>query len=453
MSKVKISLVTGLIVIVLIGLIGFRLKQKNENQAGLKKPKNQKIPVTVIKAKKETFYNYIVASGTITPTDEINLTSKVSARINELNINEGDTIKQGQVIGSLDHSELDIQIEQIKAQVKIAQASLNMSVNGAVKPQLEQAKSNIKQLEFNLKERESNLKELEINKLNAENEFNAQQNLLIKGISSKQQVDTFKTRLDSIKQQIETAKQQIGASKQQIETSKQSLKLLSDGTRPEQIDLNKAQLENSLSLLKLYQSQLSDYKIVSPLDGVVTKKYLGVGSLANPSNPIITISKDKDFDIILDIPEKEIENVKLSQKVTIKTTSNSNREYEGFITEIYPNIDTKTRLGKVKAKLLDKENNLKLGMLLICNIYTVKKGHTIILPSEAVIKDGKNSFVYILHKDKALKKDVKIGIEEPEKTEIILGVNNGDSVILKGNAFVSDNASVEIQPEFKKLKK
>lgn len=453
MSKKKVTILFLVIVVILIGLIGFRLKQRSENQGNLKKPRNQKIPITVIKAKKDTFYSYIVASGTIISKEEINLTPRASGRINTLFVEEGDKVKKGQLIATIDHSELDIQIEQIKAQVKMAEANLKMSVNGPVKPQIEQAKANVKLQESNLKELDFKIKEQEIIKINSETEYNAQKELFSKGISSKQQLDTFKTKLDTIKQQIEGLKQQRETSKQQIESSKQSLNLLSDGTRPEQIEVNKAQLENSHSLLKLYQSQLSDYEVISPLNGVITKKYLGIGSLTSPNSPIVTISNDDDFDIIVDIPEKEIENISINQKVNLKSTLNSKKEYKGLITEIFPNIDSKTRLGKVKVKILDKENKLKLGMLLLCKIFTIEKGNTIVLPSEAVIKDDKTTFVYIMDKNKAIKKSVSLGIEEPEQTEIISGVNDGDSVILKGNTFVSDNSDVEIQPEFKKLKK
>lgn len=438
MSKFKISFLISVILIGLVLLVAYRLKQKNESQANLGKTKNQKIPVTVIYPKKGYFSSALTVSGTVLPRDEVDVTPKASGKLLSLHVTEGLSIKAGQVIGTIDHSEIDAQIEQAQAQARIARANLNMAVNGPLLPQVSQARALIRQ-------GEANLKQLEATKENIEKDLMSYKTLLAKGIIPEQQVNNTKT-------QLEVANQQIAAAKQQIESSRQSLKLLTDGTRPEQIEVNRGQLDNAMASIKFYNSQLANYNITSPISGVITRKFLSSGSLISQTTPIVTVSKDVDPDIVMNVPEKEVENIRIGQKVEVKTSASSDKVYAGKVKEIYPNIDNQTRLGKVKAELNSKEP-LKLGMLLVCNIYTVEKNNALVLPSDAIMKDKDLTFVYTVEGNKAVKKNVTLGIEGPDTTEIISGIKPDEKVILKGNTFVKPGSIVNINQEFKKLKK
>jgi HlyD family secretion protein len=438
MSKFKVSLVVSIIVLGLILMVAYRIKQKNEGQSDRGKTKNQKIPITIIYPKKGYFSSALTVSGTILAKDEVEVTPKATGKLLSLLVTEGSSVRAGQVIGTIDHSEIDAQIEQAQAQARIARGNLSMSVNGPLQPQVAQARALISQ-------GEANIKQLEANKANIEKDLNSYKTLLSKGIIPAQQVNNTQT-------QLEVARQQIAAAKQQVESTRQSLKLLTDGTRPEQLEVNRGQLDNALATVKFYQSQLANYNITAPMSGVVTKKFLSGGSLVTQSTPIVTISMDSDPEIVMNIPEMEIENVRVGQKVEVKTSASSDKVYEGTVKEVYPNIDSQTMMGKVKAEL-NERGSLKLGMLLVCNIFTVEKNNTMVLPTDAVIKDKDKIYVYTMVDNKAVKKDVILGIEEPDKTEIVSGINPAEKVILKGNTFVKPGSSVEIHPEFQKLKK
>jgi HlyD family secretion protein len=432
MSKFKVSLIISIIVLGIVLLVAYRLKEKNESQASLGKPKNQKIPVTVITPKKGYFSSTLTVSGTVLPKEEVEVTPKANGKLLSLLVEEGASVKAGQVIGTIDHSELDAQVEQAEAQARIARANLSMSVNGPLQPQVVQARTLINQ-------GEANLKQLEASRANIERDLASYEALLSKGIIPAQQVNN--TRM-----QLEIARQQIAAARQQMESSRQSLKLLTDGTRPEQIEVNRGQLDNALATIKFYRSQLADYNILSPINGVITKKFLSGGSLVNQNTPIVTVSKDSDPEIVMNVPEKEIENIRVGQKVDIKTSGSSDKVYPGVIKEVYPNIDNQTRMAKVKAQFISKEP-LKLGMLLVCNIYTVEKQNTLVLPTDAVIKEKDKIYVYTVNANKAVKKAVTLGIEEPDETEVISGIQPTEKVILKGNTFVKPGSAIEVHSE------
>jgi HlyD family secretion protein len=433
MKIFKITITSTLILLLILFMV-YKSKDVNSRQDSKKSNKPKTIPVTIVKPKNGYFSDSITVSGIVLPKDEVQITPKATGKLTDLFVEEGSVVNKGQIIGNIEHYELDKQIIQSESKVKIAQANLNLAINGPLNPE-------VKKAEFSIKQFQENLKEMEINKKAIQVDFNNYQELYNKGLITKQQLNITKT-------QIEVTEQKIKSIKQQIESLNQSLKLVNIGTRPEEIEEKKAQLELTLSEVNVYKSQLDNYKINAPLNGVITRKFLSIGSLVNQNTPIVTLTTTLEPEIILNIPENQVEDIKINQKVDIKTSNESKNYYKAKIISIYPNIDSLTRLGKAKAKIMSK-NDLKLGMTLICNIYTVEKNKTLTLPTDSIIKDNKEIFVYTVEKDKAIKKNIVLGIEGPDTTEVLSGISANDSVILSGNTFVKPGSMIDIRPELK----
>lgn len=434
MKNIKIAVIAALVISLAL-FAGYKVKENKDSQAASKKNARPKtVPVTVINPKNGYFSTAITVSGTISPKDEVQITPKANGRLLSLLTEEGALVKKGQLIGTIDHSEIDSQIAQSEAKVRIAKANLNLSINGPLKPQIRQSEALIGQ-------QEANLRELQASKANLQSELNSYQTLYDKGLITRQQLNSSQT-------QVEVLNQQIKAAAQQIESSRQALKLLTNGTRPEEIEVNRGSLDNAQAEVNLYKAQLANYNIISPISGVVTRKNLSSGSLVSQTTPIITVSTLAQPEVIMNVPENEIENIKIGQKIEVKTSANSKNVYQGRVKSIYPNIDNVTRLGRVKADLTSS-HNLKLGMMLVCNIYTVEKNKALTIPTDSVLKDKKQTFVYTVVDNKAVKKDIVLGIEEPDTTEIISGLKTTEKVILKGNTFVKPGTLIEVQPELK----
>ncbi len=434
MRKVKLISISLLLIILFGSLVGFRIKQRNDAQAALKKSKSSITPVSIIYPKVANFDSFLTVSGQILPQEEIQLTPKSNGRLIKLLVEEGNIVKTGQLIGEVDHSEIDAQITQAQAQAKIAKANLMMAINGAVSPQIAQAKTTVLQSE-------SSILQLKANKQNLERDLARYKILTVQGAISYQQLNNTQTQISVIEQQIQS-------SKQQLISSQQALKILTDGTRPEQLDVNKGQLESANATIDLYKAQLENYHIISPINGVVSKKFLYTGSIVSSTTPIITISKNIQPDIVMNIPEKEISKVHVGQTVNVKDSSDNTTSSVAIIKSINPSVDIQTRLITVRAKM-NKKSNLKLGMLLECSIVTTKDQKHIILPADAVIKNDDKNIVYTAVNNKAVLNNVIIGQQNSNQVEIIQGLNKDDKIILKGNVFVNSGDDIEIKPEIK----
>lgn len=458
----KYKIISGVLVVLLLfgGLVGYRIKERNKKQEELKNTKPPATAVSVILAQKGNIAETFSTTGTIISQSEVNVIPKVSGRLLSLSIEEGMSVRAGQVIGQVEHTEIDAQIAQARAQASIAQSNLELLQNGPLNTQIAQAAASVNQSQsmvtqatVSVKQAEAALSQARVNYKHTESEYNRYKSLVDQGAIPSQQIETFKTQLDVSKEQVKSAQQQVMSVKQQVNTYRQqvasaqaALQQLKDGNRPEQINSGKGQIEQANASIKLLEAQLANYTITSPINGVITKKNAEIGSMVSMSNPIATVSKSSNPDLEMYIPEKQILKVKVGQVVDIESTAFPDKTIKLKIREISPVVDLQTRLIKVKGAI-SSDLPLKIGMSFDCKIILNENSGSIILPAEAVLIQNNKKVVYIAINNKVQEKTVLIGLQTPSQVEIKSGINISDKVITKGNTFVRPGDSIQVQQE------
>ena len=88
--------------------------------------------------------------------------------------------------------------------------------------------------------------------------------------------------------------------------------------------------------------------------------------------------------------------------------------------------------------------NIRTGMFAKANLNTNFKENVIAVNSESIMEDGTKSYVYVVNKDKAVKKEVEIGVDSGEYIEIISGLKDGEQVLVKGQDYVENGSRVKI---------
>jgi len=434
MKKSRIILLVSVIAIIFIGLIFFRIHEKNVRSNAIKNMVKQATPVTVQNPKYGRIADILSTTGTLVSPDEVQIIAKVTGRLTNLKVDEGSPVYAGQIIGEIDHSETDAQILQAQAQAYTANANFSLQVNGPLAEQIKQARASVKQAE-------ANLKQLQTNAAHIEADYNRYQQLANEGVISQQQLETSKTQRDAIREQIKAAQQQVIS-------ARAALKILTDGTRPEQVSAARGQLAQANATIKLYKAQLDNYFIRSPITGVVSKRNFNVGSLVSPGlpTPIFTIIQNNNLKLDMNIPERDLSRIRVGQIIEVTTPALPDQIITTSIKNINPAVDLQTRLVKVKA-LLSSNFGLLSGMIVNCSIISKQKTKAMLLPAEAIIIKNNKPIVYVAIKDKVYDKPVTIGLRTPVDVEIINGVNTNDQVIIKGNNYVQPGDSIKIQTD------
>jgi len=185
--------------------------------------------------------------------------------------------------------------------------------------------------------------------------------------------------------------------------------------------------------LKVYQSYAA---ITSPISGVVSQKNIDTGSTAIPGQPVLVITSNGTNEINADIAENLLSEIKVGTSATIESDG---KTYASKITAVVPTVDPVSRKFKVK---------LASAGLISGNYTTVKipvaKKQTMLVSTEAVVQKGELTGVYVVDKDKILSyRLVKTGEIYGNKTEILSGLDYGETIVVKGAEKAVDGGKIE----------
>ncbi|MGZ3847110.1 MAG: HlyD family secretion protein [Flavisolibacter sp.] len=279
------------------------------------------------------------ASGSF-EADEVVVSSELGGQILQLNVNEGDSLSQGQVVGMIDSTNLALQKEQVKATIQ----SLSEKTNN-VQPQVEL-------LQNQLLVQQSQLK-------NLLHEKDRTERLVKADAATGKQLDDINSQIDVLHRQMQVTEQQIAVQKNN--TSTQNRSILSE-TAP--LEKQEAQV----------QERISKSRIVNPINGTVITKYAEQGEITSPGKALYEIADLSFLNLKAYVTGAQLSQIKLGQqvKVLVDNGADNYRTYTGTITwisdkaEFTPKtIQTKEeRANLVYAVKIKVKNDgyLKLGM-------------------------------------------------------------------------------------------
>lgn len=198
-----------------------------------------------------------------------------------------------------------------------------------------------------------------------------------------------------------------------------------------QFSLNNAVLDVELSDLTLKYAT-----IYSPIDGVVTSiEQPNPGVNITPSTATFTVVDPNSIYFKCELDQEDVIKVNQNQKVTIKLDSYPDQIIDSQIDYISfsPVAGQTSTVYETRLKLPQDNDDLKyrLGMDGDASIILSQSENTLIIPSTAILEQGDQKFVYVDINGKLDKKSITTGIESDEKTEVLSGLSENDSVVIK----------------------
>ncbi len=375
------------------------------------------IPVLAIVAGAVLYYQFwqsqshqgtrIPVSGNIEATT-VDVAFKIPGKIEKLLVEEGDLVKEGQLIAVLEHNDLLAQKAKAEASLEAAQTRLpalqkniefqdkasNQEISQA-EAAVTAAESRLQQLLTGSRPQEIQAAKAEVDQTLADIEkrkadMERAQKLHQSQFISAQEWDTARTAYDAALAGHRKAKEQYalvveGPRKEEIDTARAqmnqaqaSLRLAK--TRKIQVDALRrdlqtaqAQVKEAASALTVVQTQIEYSKLYAPVAGVILVKNTELGEYLVPGGAVITLGDlDKPW-LKAFITETDLGRVKLGQKVTVTTDSFPEKVYDGLITFISSEAEftpknvqtTKERVKlvyRIKVSLPNPKHELKPGM-------------------------------------------------------------------------------------------
>jgi len=349
----------------------------------------------------------IQVSGNIEVTT-IDVAFKISGKIDKRLVDEGDIVKEGQLIATLEHKDLLAQkakagatletarsrlpaleknidyqdqattqeISQAQAAVENAQARLQQLLDGSRPQEIQSAKAGVDQALADMEKKKADMdraKKLYQDKYIAAQDWDAAKTAYDMAVAN------YKKAQENYDLVVEgPRKEEIAAGRAQLEQSQAALRLAK--THRIQIDVLKkelataqGQVKEAASALEVIQTQIEYSNLYAPTSGVVLVKNAEPGEFVVPGGAVVTLGQIEKPWLKAFINEGDLGRVKLGQKVSVTTDTYPGKEYPGKVTfissqaEFTPkNVQTaKERVKlvyRIKVGLENPQNELKPGM-------------------------------------------------------------------------------------------
>jgi len=198
---------------------------------------------------------------------------------------------------------------------------------------------------------------------------------------------------------------------------------------------------------------LSDAVLRSPIDGVILKRTVEVGSLAGPSSPAFTIADTRRVKVVFGVPDVIVAHLKLNGPLKIQAEAIPGRVLEGRITRISPSADPNSRVFEVEASLPNPGGKLRVGMLATLRLGDTDSTTALHIPLAAVIRpagDSSGYAVYVARDSSGLAtarlRRVQLGDVSGNQIAVREGLEPGERIIVRGATIVADGQAVRVIP-------
>ncbi len=258
----------------------------------------------------------------------------------------------------------------------------------------------------------------------------------------------YKLELDNLENAVRAAETQLEIAKNAKNTANLSLKNAQQGlssakaAKEQQIINAKTQVDNTRGQLNLSSVQTSNLIIKAPIKGIITRKYVDLGTEINPGQKIAEISQIDNLKIISNLSSEDIYKITIGQKVIIQD------KYEAIITNINPAADPISKKVKIEIFFDNSDKLLLPGTFVKVSIpvESIKKTNpdSVFIPLRAINITQNEKFVFINEKNIARKKNIETGQTNGNLIEILTGLKNNDLLIIDGakNLKNGDNITV-----------
>ena len=309
--------------------------------------------LTVVVVKKN---HQLIIQGEV-DTKSVDLSSKITGRVKTINVKEGDTVKAGQVLITLDTPDIEAKKVQANAALELAGSKRLEVLNGARNEQKAMALNALHKAQSDLKL--------------AQKTYNRLHNLNKEGVISNQKADEAYTQFNNAKQAVLIAQN--------------NYQMLENGSRYEDKLIASAGVKQAQGSNIEVQSYLDENKIISPISGQVTEISVEEGELVGSGYTIITVVDTDDNWVVFNLREDLLPKFKMGTvfdatvpalgKKPIKVKVNFISAMGNFATwratKIRGDFDLKTF--EIHAKPLEKNPDLRAGMSVITDYNKIGK--------------------------------------------------------------------------------
>ena len=345
----------------------------------------------------------LTVSSELVPFQEIDVYAKESGFVHQLLVDYGSHVQQNQLLAVLEIPELEIQLQQDAAAIKFQQEMVTHA-----------------QHERSRVEAQHNVYHLQYTRLKSVADKTP-------GLVAQQEVDDAQGKDLAAEAQVEAA-----------ESAFQSA----------QSELAGAQAKEQ------HDRVLFDYsKIYAPFAGVVTQRYANLGTLVQAGTssstqamPIVKLSEDDKFRLVIPVPESSVKFVRLGSPVQVRVPS-LDKVVSGRVARFSVDVSKDTRTMHTEVDVPNPTRTLMPGMYAEATLTLEDRNDAVAVPLAALDQtDGQSSVLLVDGNNRLEERRVVIGLQAAGDAEVLSGVTAGDRVVVSDRSSLKPGIEVQPQP-------
>ncbi len=355
--------------------------------------------VAVAQVSRQDLAREEILAAEFRPFQVIDVHAKVAGYLRNIYVDVGDHVKEGQALALLEVPELADEMTRAKA------------ARSRSDSEVERAKEEVARAEA-----QHQATHIIYDRLQGVAKTNPK-------LIAQQEIDDAQARDLSTAAGVSVANAALAAAKQGVDVS--------------QADVDKTQTMNSYT------------KITAPFEGVITKRYADTGAMipagtSSTSNglALVELSQNNLLRLVLPVPESVVPGIRLGQTVAVRVKA-LDRTFSGKVTRFANTVNTGTRTMDTQIDVPNPSLILVPGMYAEAVLTIDKKVGVLAVPLEGLDLQGHSATAYVVDANHKIEvRKVTVGLETPDRVEVLSGLKQGDLVVAGNRSQLSPGQQV-----------
>jgi HlyD family secretion protein len=377
--------------------------------------RDKPIAVSSTQPVRQDLSSWISSNGKVEPIEPHIIQSQLTTFVETVSVKEGQMVRLGQTLLSLDATDLRIELAHMREQVVSAEDERKVALGGGPPEEIVQLRSDLAKIDS------------EIDRIRREGD--SLQRLYTKQAATRQEVDQNKIALERAE-----------AEKRLIEEKKDAL------IQRSKIQAERAGLrvDEARSSLRSLEEKLKASQIVAPVTGTLYSLPVRARMFVHTGDSLAEMADLTRIRVRVFVDEPELGSLKEGDSVEIVWDALPNRMWTGRVEQLPKTIVARgsRNVGEVLCSVSTEKGELLPNTNVSARIRTNQRENSLTIPRSAVLAEGNRRYVFVIDRGLLRKKEVTLGISNATDQEIVDGIAENDVIALPSGSELQEGMAV-----------
>ena len=392
--------------------------------------------VTTVVPERTTIRRTTEQPGQIEAAETTPIYAKLAGYVESVAVDIDDRVKKGQVLAELRMPETEADLKQKRAMVEQARSEKKQD-----EATVEVSRAGVASAGAKVAETQAGVRRAEADVARWRSEFARIEQLFRERAQTGSLLDETRNKLkaaeatgEEVRAQVKSAEAALAEAKARLDKARSDVQ-----TATSRVEVARFEAEHA-------EAMAGYMKIIAPFDGIVVRRAVDTGHLTTPGaggELLFVVARSDVVTIKVGVPETDAPFVNAGDPARVRLQALEGNPFEGKVTRTAWALDPATRTLRTEIDLPNADDVLRPGLYAYTTIVTEEHKDALTVPAAAVVTDGGRSYCVVVANGQAKRREVKTGLSDGKRTEVVSGIDEGESVVEANPSSLADGQPVE----------